>query len=195
MEENQVTKIGVREQIAAYYQTASPQMLVDKTRLVEERLFEFANFLESRIVLLYINRPFEIDTNHIVTKTAEMGKIVVLPLFRPENKPTLLYKVDNPETDLKADSTGRLAPDPSRCREVPKDVLDIALIPGLAFDEKGGRVGTGTGAYDRLIPELAQTARKVALTTEAQMVPMIPMENHDKYVDIVITEDRVIYKI
>ncbi len=195
MEENQVTKIGVREQIAAYYQTASPQMLVDKTRLVEERLFEFANFLESRIVLLYINRPFEIDTNHIVTKTAEMGKIVVLPLFRPENKPTLLYKVDNPETDLKADSTGRLAPDPSRCREVPKDVLDIALIPGLAFDEKGGRVGAGTGAYDRLIPELAQTARKVALTTEAQMVPMIPMENHDKYVDIVITEDRVIYKI
>ncbi len=195
MEENQVTKIGVREQIAAYYQTASPQMLVDKTRLVEERLFEFANFLESRIVLLYINRPFEIDTNHIVTKTAEMGKIVVLPLFRPENKPTLLYKVDNPETDLKADSTGRLAPDPSRCREVPKDVLDIALIPGLAFDEKGGRVGAGTGAYDRLIPELAQTARKVALTTEAQMVPMIPMENHDKYVDIIITEDRVIYKI
>lgn len=195
MEENQVTKIGVREQIAAYYQTASPEMLVNKTQLIEERLFEFANFLESRIVLLYVNRPFEIDTSHIITQTAQMGKIVVLPLFRPENKPTLLYKVDNPETDLKTDSTGRLAPDPSRCREVPKDVLDIALIPGLAFDEKGGRVGTGTGAYDRLIPELAQTARKVALTTEAQMVPMIPMENHDKYVDIIITEARVIYKI
>lgn len=195
MEENQVTKIGVREQIAAYYQTASPEMLANKTQLIEERLFEFANFLESRIVLLYVNRPFEIDTSHIITQTAQMGKIVVLPLFRPENKPTLLYKVDNPETDLKTDSTGRLAPDPSRCREVPKDVLDIALIPGLAFDEKGGRVGTGTGAYDRLIPELAQTARKVALTTEAQMVPMIPMENHDKYVDIIITEARVIYKI
>lgn len=195
MEENQVTKTGVREQVAAYYQTASSQMLKDKTQLVEERLFEFANFLESRIVLLYLNRPFEIDTSHIVTQTAEMGKIVVLPFFRPENKPALLYKVDNPETDLKIDSTGRLAPNPSRCREVPKDVLDIALIPGLAFDEKGGRVGTGTGAYDRLIPELAQTARKVALTTEAQMVPMIPMESHDKYVDIIITEKRVIYKI
>lgn len=195
MEENQVTKVGVREKIAAYFQTASPKTLMEKTGLVEERLFEFANFLESRIVLLYINRPCEIDTSNIIAKTAQLGKIVVLPLFSPGNKPTRLYKVDHPETDLKADETGCLAPDPSRCREVPKDVLDIALIPGLAFDEKGGRVGTGTGGYDHLIPELAQTARKVALTTEAQMVPMIPMENHDKYVDIIITEDRIIYKI
>jgi len=162
---------------------------------VGERLFEFANFLESRIVLLYVNRQYEIDTANIIARTADMGKIVVLPFFDPDSKTARLYKVDDARADLKRDQSGRLGPDPTRCRKVPKDVLDIALIPGLAFDEKGGRVGTGTGAYDRLIPELAQTARKVALTTEAQMVPMIPMENHDKYVDIIITEKRVIYKI
>ena len=195
MEENQVTKAGVREKIAAYYQTAPPETVAVKTAQVEERLFEFANFLESRIVLLYVNRHYEIDTANIITRTADMGKIVVLPFFDPDSKAARLYKIDNAAVDLKTDETGLLAPDPTRCREVPKDVLDIALIPGLAFDEKGGRVGAGTGAYDRLIPELAQTARKVALTTEAQMVPMIPMENHDKYVDIVITEKRVIYKI
>lgn len=195
MEENQVTKAGVREKVAAYYQTASLDTVAEKRARVEERLFEFANFLESRIVLLYVNRPFEIDTANIIARTADLGKIVVLPFFEPGKKAARLYKIDDATADLKTDETGRLVPNPSRCREVPKDVLDIALIPGLAFDEKGGRVGTGTGAYDRLIPELAQTARKVALTTEAQMIPMVPMENHDKYVDIIITEERIIYKI
>jgi len=75
------------------------------------------------------------------------------------------------------------------------DRIDIAIIPGLAFDEKGGRIGLGTGYYDRLIPRLAITTRKVALTIEEQIVPQIPMESHDKHVDIIITEKRIIYKI
>jgi len=195
MEEGQVTKAGLREKVAAYYQAAAPETVAHKRGRVEERLFEFANFLESRIVLLYAGRPCEMDTGNIIARTAAMGKILVLPRFDLKKKTTRLYKVGNADADLQPDRTGRPAPDPSRCREVPKNVPDIALIPGLAFDEKGGRLGTGGGGYDRLIPQLAQTARKVALTTEAQMVPVIPMENHDTYVDIIITEERVIYKI
>ena len=77
----------------------------------------------------------------------------------------------------------------------PMERIDIAIIPGLAFDEKGGRIGSGRGYYDRLIPKLAITTRKVALTFEEQIIPQIPMESHDKHVDIIITEKRVIYKI
>jgi 5-formyltetrahydrofolate cyclo-ligase len=73
--------------------------------------------------------------------------------------------------------------------------LDIAIIPGLCMDEKGGRLGTGKGCYDRLIPDLPITTRKVGLIFESQMVPAIPIESHDKHVDIVITENRIIYKI
>jgi 5-formyltetrahydrofolate cyclo-ligase len=78
---------------------------------------------------------------------------------------------------------------------VPIDRVDIAIVPGIAFDEKGGRVGTGEGYYDRLIPRLPVTTRKVALSLEAQILPQVPMESHDKHVDIIITENRVIYKI
>jgi len=69
------------------------------------------------------------------------------------------------------------------------------LRVGLALDEKGGRIGSGEGYYDRFIPRLAITTRKVALALEQQIVPQIPIESHDKHVDIIITEDRVIYKI
>ena len=104
-------------------------------------------------------------------------------------------KVDTFDQDLKIGPRGVLEPDADRCKIVPMDKVDIAIIPGLAFDEKGGRIGTGKGYYDRLIPRLAITTRKVALTFEEQIVQQVPMESHDKYVDIIITDKRIIYKI
>ena len=73
--------------------------------------------------------------------------------------------------------------------------IDIAIVPGVALDEKGGRIGSGEGFYDRLIPKLPVTTRKVSLAFECQIVQQVPMESHDKYVDIIITEKRIIYKI
>ena len=96
---------------------------------------------------------------------------------------------------LKRGQDGSLEPNIIRCKTVTIECIDIAIIPGLAFDEKGGRIGSGKGYYDRLIPRLAITTRKVALTLEEQIVPQIPMESHDKYVDIIITDKRIIYKI
>jgi 5-formyltetrahydrofolate cyclo-ligase len=63
------------------------------------------------------------------------------------------------------------------------------------MDEKGGRIGTGDGTYDRLIPDLPATTRKVGLAFEDQIIAQVPMESHDKHVDIIITEKRIIYKI
>jgi 5-formyltetrahydrofolate cyclo-ligase len=88
-----------------------------------------------------------------------------------------------------------LEPNPARCKLVPIEHIDIAIIPGIAFDEKGGRIGSGKGYYDRMIPDLAITTRKVALAFEEQVVQQIPMESHDKHVDIIITDERIIYKI
>jgi 5-formyltetrahydrofolate cyclo-ligase len=104
-------------------------------------------------------------------------------------------KIDNVDTDLTLGPRGILEPDFSRCNVVPIECIDIAIIPGIAFDEKGGRIGSGDGYYDRLIPNLSITTRKVALSFEDQIVPQIQMEAQDKYVDIIITDKRIIYKI
>jgi 5-formyltetrahydrofolate cyclo-ligase len=106
-----------------------------------------------------------------------------------------LLKVDHFAKKLVPGPRKVLEPDKNRCKSVPMERIDIAIIPGIAFDEKGGRIGSGTGYYDRLIPKLAITTRKVALTFEEQIVPQIPMESHDKHVDIIITDRRIIYKI
>jgi 5-formyltetrahydrofolate cyclo-ligase len=195
MEEIREKKQEIRDEIAAKMKALSTDEIARKTKAIENRLFEFANYLEARIAMLYTPVACEVDTMDIIKRSYMYNKIIVLPAFGAQQNKITLMKVDDAEKDLIQGPRGNNEPDKSRCKSVPFDCLDIAVIPGIAMDEKGGRIGTGKGYYDRLIPDLPPTTRKVGLVLENQIISMVPMEGHDKFVDIIITEDRIIYKI
>jgi 5-formyltetrahydrofolate cyclo-ligase len=195
MEDAQKTKADIRDEMAAQIGKLSAAELKEKTRSIEDRLFDFANFLEAKIVLLYVSGANEVNSEAVIKRAFDQNKIVVLPMVNNGSKNILLYKIDDYPTGLRPGSDGKLEPNPEKCRKVPIDCIDIAIIPGVAFDEKGGRVGPGDGFYDRLIPHLPITTRKVALALDNQVLVQVPTESHDKQVDIIITEKRIIYKI
>ena len=195
MEEIREKKQEIRDEVISKIASLKPEALEAKTKAIEERLFEFANFLEARIAMLYTPISPEVNTQEIIQRSDMYNKIIVLPAFDEETRQMTLMKIDDPAKDLIEGPRGNLEPNPERCKVVPIDCLDIAIIPGLAMDEKGGRIGSGRGYYDRLIPNLPITTRKVGLVFEDQIISVAPMEAHDKHVDIVITESRVIYKI
>jgi 5-formyltetrahydrofolate cyclo-ligase len=195
MEEIREKKQEIRDEIASRLATLEPDAVAEKTKAIEDRLFEFANFLESRIALLYTPAANEVATLDIIERSFAYSKIIVLPAFDPETYQMTLMKIDVPDKDLIEGPRGNLEPNPERCKVVPIDCIDIAIIPGIALDEKGGRIGSGQGYYDRLIPNLPITTRKVGLVFEDQIVPLVPQESHDKHVDIIVTEARIIYKI
>ena len=195
MDEVREKKQEIRNEISTFFNSFSSDMLEANTRIIENRLFEFANFLESKIVMLYVNAENEVATDNIIRRAYDFNKIVVLPAFVPAKSTMKLMKVDNPDKDLITGQRGILEPNPAKCKPVPLDCIDIAIVPGIAMDEKGGRIGSGDGYYDRIIPDLPLTTRKVGLVFEGQLIPQVPMESHDKHVDIIITEKRVIYKI
>ena len=195
MEEVREAKQELRAKVEKAINGLEAEERQQKLESIRERLFDFANFLEARIVLLYVNAPNEVPSMEIIQKTVEIGKIVVLPAFDVQKSGIKLMKIDNPNRDLIMGPRQILEPNPQRCRKVPLECIDIAIIPGVALDEKGGRLGAGDGYYDRLIPKLPITTRKVALAIEDQIFQQVPMESHDKYVDIIVTNKRVIYKI
>ncbi len=195
MEDIKSKKQEIRDDIFKKIETISQKALTERCIDLEKRLFEFANFMEANIVLLYIHRKGEINTENIIKRCLKQNKLVSLPSFDVENYGMKLMKVDDQGSDMISGNRGVLEPDPSRCKELPADCIDIAIVPGVAFDEKGGRIGSGDGYYDRFIPNLPVTTRKVALVLEDQMVQQVPMESHDKHVDIIITDKRIIYKI
>ena len=195
MEETLKTKSEIRSDIAATINALSDVETKEKTKEVENRLFDFANFLESKIALLYINNGCEVISLGMIKRCFDLYKIVVLPAPNTNQFEMKLMKIDNIDKDLKPGAEGILKPDADHCKTVPIESIDIAIIPGIAFDEKGGRIGSGDGYYDRLIPKLPITTRKVALSFESQIIQQVPVESHDRHVDIIITEKRIIYKI
>jgi 5-formyltetrahydrofolate cyclo-ligase len=195
MEEVQESKDDIRNRVVTAIQALSVEELAEKTSKIGNRLFEFANFLESNISLLYMPQKFAVDTTRIIQRCFDYRKIVVLPAFNTGKHLMQLFKVDEFEADMTLGPRDILEPESERCKAIPIERIDIAIIPGVALDEKGGRIGSGEGYYDRFIGKLPITTRKVALSLECQIVQQVPMESHDKFMDILITEDRIIYKI
>jgi len=195
MEEVQESKDDIRNRVVTAIQALSEEALAEKTSKIGNRLFEFANFLESNISLLYMPQQFAVDTTRIVQRCFDYRKIVALPAFDTEKHQMQLFKVDEFDADMRLGPRDILEPEPERCKVIPIERIDIAIIPGIALDEKGGRIGSGEGYYDRFIGKLPITTRKVALSLECQIVQQVPMESHDKFMDIIITEERIIYKI
>jgi 5-formyltetrahydrofolate cyclo-ligase len=195
MEDQHTTKQELREQILSVLENLSKTERAERTQAIEARLFEFANFLEARIVMMYMAGPGEVDTRAMIQRALQYNKIVVLPSFAPNSKDVRLFKIDNLDSQLIEGPAGIAQPDPKRCKRVPLDVVDIAILPAIGLDEKGGRLGGGLELYDLLMPRLAPTTRKVALGFEEQIVPQIQMDSQDRFVDIIITNQRTIYKI
>jgi 5-formyltetrahydrofolate cyclo-ligase len=78
------------------------------------------------------------------------------------------------------------------CHPVPRDAIDFVLVPGVAFDAAGRRLGYGGGYYDRLLPLLRPAAARVAGAFELQLVDRVPVSPYDLTVDAIVTESRTL---
>lgn len=195
MDEIKNGKSSVLAQVAERLDALSPEALEKKYQIIENKLFEFANFLEAQQSFLYTQTSTEISTEEIIRKALGIEKGIILPVFTDAKNAFHLYKISDYEKDLVMNADDILEPNPERCKKIALDEVDIAIIPGLAFDDKGGRVGFGNNYYAKLITKLPETCRKVSLAYEEQIVDQIQMESRKFTVDIIITDTRVIYKI
>jgi 5-formyltetrahydrofolate cyclo-ligase len=92
-----------------------------------------------------------------------------------------MYRILEPKNELRLVASKRLQPID----------LDLIMVPGVAFDRNGGRTGHGKGYYDKLLQHARLNAPLIALSFECQLFEKIPAENHDIYMDKVVTEDAV----
>lgn len=181
--------------IAQRLDELTEEELAGKYDIIEKKLFEFANFMESESVFLYTPINGEIPTETIIKKSLQIEKQLILPVLTHSKKPIHLYKITDYNKDLVLNENDILEPDVKKCKKIPLEDVDIAVIPGLAFDDKGGRIGFGNDFYKRLIARLPETCRKISLAYEEQLVDQIQMESRKYTVDIIITDQRIIYKI
>jgi 5-formyltetrahydrofolate cyclo-ligase len=133
----------------------------------------------------------EVSTRLLVADARQRGLRVAVPVtLTAEHR---LLPTELPADDrLVAGPFGILEPAPDARVPVAVDGLDLAVVPGAAFDPQGNRLGWGAGYYDRLLADLRPGAPIVALAFECQLVAAIPVEPHDVPVDVIVTEQREI---
>jgi len=117
------------------------------------------------------------------------GKTVVVPRVNTLARMLELYAVADLDRDVVPGHLGIPEPRPER-PQVPRDAIEFVLVPGVAFDLAGRRLGYGGGYYDRLLPLLSPRAARVAGAFEIQLVDRVPAASHDVAVDAIITESR-----
>jgi 5-formyltetrahydrofolate cyclo-ligase len=143
-------------------------------------------------VLLYVSAfPEEIRTAPMLAMAYEAGKHVILPRVDRRARELRLHRVIDPASELRPGVLGIPEPD-AGLPEVPAGSIDWALIPGVAFDEFGYRLGRGAGHYDRLLPTMRADAVCWALCLSCQLVPRLPVEPHDVPMDGITSADRTV---
>jgi 5-formyltetrahydrofolate cyclo-ligase len=195
MEEVKNTTSSILAQVAEKLDEFTQQEIEAKYHQIQKKVFEFANFMESEISFMYTSANDQIDMEPIIRKALEFEKTIVLPVFTDTKNMFNVCKISDYDKDLVLNKNDIREPDTDKCKKVSLEDIDIAFIPGLAFDDKGGRIGFGNNYYTRLITKLPETCRKVSLAFEEQVVDQIQMDSRKHTVDIIITDKRVIYKI
>jgi len=159
--------------------------------LLATRFGALPGFATARSVLLYVTAfPEEIATGPLLAETLERGKDLVCPRVDRAEGRLRLFQIDDPARDLEPGTRG--IPEPRRdCLEVAPEAIDWVLVPGLAFNAQGYRLGRGAGHYDRLLPTLRPDARRWALIHDCQWVEDLPVEPHDVPLDGVVSPGRI----
>jgi 5-formyltetrahydrofolate cyclo-ligase len=157
-----------------------------RSRRIRAVLYRFPAFRKARCVLIYVSKPEEVDTRGIIRRCLGLGKRVAAPRVGRGGR-LQLREVRDFRRDLEPGAFGVLEPQPGRTRPVAAREIDCAILPGLAFDRSGRRLGRGRGYFDRLAARLGRSAVRVALAFPFQIVERIPTAPHDQSVDVVVT--------
>jgi len=180
-------KAVLRDEVRNQLRGISPDRRV--TASVQARsLIERQNIWKSvRTILFYAPQPDELDIWPLVQDSLAAGKIVALPRFDSVAGKYAACRIQDFTSDIRVGQFGIREPG-DHCAPVPLDKLDLILVPGIAFDVRGHRLGRGKGFYDRLLASVLGITCGVAF--DEQIVERIPVEAHDIRLNHVLTPTR-----
>jgi 5-formyltetrahydrofolate cyclo-ligase len=182
-------KEALRQRYAALRRALSAQARAERAERANQLLVGHQVFLRARCVLAYVSLRFELDPGAAVARAHALGKRVALPRVDVESGELRMHAYI-PGDELSESGFGVREPQPSAPPVAAEDV-DLVLVPGLAFDVRGYRLGYGKGFYDRLLPRLT-CATRVGLAFELSLLAEVPNHEHDVPVDVLVTDKRVL---
>ena len=183
------SKLALRQRVLAARDALPAAMRAAASAAIATRILTRADFMSARAVSLTLPFGSEWDTAAVMRAALAAGRIVAVPRVDKASRMLELHAIADPERDVVAGYRDIPEPLPA-CPLVSRDTIDFVLVPGVAFDRLGRRMGYGGGYYDRLLPLLSPRATRVAGAFEVQLVDRVPAAPHDIAVGAIVTESR-----
>jgi 5-formyltetrahydrofolate cyclo-ligase len=176
--EKKTLRLGIRKELAPPLQ--------EEAQAIRRNLTSLDCWRNARTILAYHPLAAEIDLLSLLSE--EDYRMWIFP--KVDGDSLSLHRWV-PDASWLTGPYGIREPDPERWPVVGVETIDLALIPALAFDRAGNRLGRGKGYYDRLLARSGFRALKIGIVTERFLLPGIPSEPHDIAMDLVVTESAV----
>lgn len=181
-------KASLREKILSAQSALNEYAVERMSAGIAERFFALPEYQKSKKILVYLSLKKEVQTESIIKKSFEMGKRVFVPVAGQANDDLLVSELSSLKIKLGKGAFGIRAPGEKDRIIVPPGIIDLAVLPGLAFSREGTRLGRGKGHYDRLLTHFPSHVMKIGLAFDFQILDFIPRCQHDAAVNIVLTE-------
>ena len=156
-----------------------------KSEAIQRQVSRLEAFHAAGVVCCYVSLSYEVETRQLIAQMLKSGKRVVVPRVNAQD--VELCELRDPERELAPGAFGVLEPSREACRRVDSSALDLALVPGVAFDRHGNRLGQGGGYFDRLLARLPGTTATVGLCFDFQLLDHLPTDPHDQAVQAVLS--------
>ena len=184
-------KRALRESVTAARDALPAALRARASRSIADRIAALPAWRAARVVLLTLPFRSEWDARLVLLDALAAGKTVAAPRVDASARMLRALAIEDPQGDIEKGYRG--IPEPRADRPpVPLDRIEWVLVPGIAFDPAGKRLGYGGGYYDRLLPLLPPGAARVAGAFDMQIIERVPAARHDTGVDCIVTERRTL---
>jgi 5-formyltetrahydrofolate cyclo-ligase len=181
-----VTKDKLRDESRRRIDRIPPREIYDRSAAVRDRLCQQPEYRRAEIVMIYLSMSKEVDTTRIALQCWSDLKRVLAPKTSWEQRRLLPIEINSLTSDVAPGVIG--IREPTGGLPIPVGDIDLVLVPGLAFDQAGNRLGRGRGLYERFLAHHDFHGIVCGLALEEQMMVEIPREEADVRVDLLVTD-------
>jgi 5-formyltetrahydrofolate cyclo-ligase len=184
-------KVQLREKLQKCLLEMSEKQRTAKSKKACRNLISTPQFQNASTIMLYLSLPYEADTTEAILCAWQLDKIVAVPKISWQQRHMMPVRINSLETGFLTEVTGLRNP----LEGVPMAIeeIDLVVAPALGFDRKGNRLGHGGSYYDRFFANTAIKAQRCGFAFAEQMIEDVPMRDHDKQMDFLVTDEEIIH--
>lgn len=181
-----------RKKVISLRKTQQPDFIKKNSDIIKDKLLKMDCIKNSITIMLYLDFNNEVITDNLIKELILLDKIVASPITIIKEKKLIPCQIKDFENGIQYGAYNIREPKPNCSPEINIKDIDVVIVPAVAYDINGFRLGYGGGFYDRFLENIREDAVTIGVAFDLQIFNEVPKEPHDAQLDYIITESRII---